>query len=78
MPAADVSPRLRPDTNTGPDRSFCHSFGGGKGKHQMVPGRPYSIVAALETGWISWTAVLDAVRLESVADVAAVTTGTDP
>ncbi|GGU46527.1 hypothetical protein GCM10010244_85400 [Streptomyces coeruleorubidus] len=40
----------------------------------MVPGWPYSIVAALETGCTSWTAVLDAVRLEPGADVVAVTT----
>lgn len=40
----------------------------------MVPGRPYSVMAALETGRTSWTAVLDAVRLEPGADVAAVTT----
>lgn len=40
----------------------------------MVPGWPYSIVAALETGRTSWTAVLDAVRLLPGADVAAVTT----
>jgi hypothetical protein len=62
------------DANTCPDRSFCHTFGRGEGKHQMVPGWPYSIVAALETGRTSWTAVLDAVRLEPGADVAAVTT----
>ncbi|WP_443041531.1 NF041680 family putative transposase [Streptomyces sp. B21-083] len=72
--AADVSPWLRPDANTCPDRSFCHTFGRGAGKHQMVPGWPYSIVAALETGRTSWTAVLDAVRLEPGADVAVVTT----
>ncbi|GHC75499.1 hypothetical protein GCM10010507_63420 [Streptomyces cinnamoneus] len=40
----------------------------------MVPGWPYSIVAAPETGRTAWTAVLDAVRLEPGADVAAVTT----
>ncbi|MER8226545.1 transposase [Streptomyces sp. NPDC094143] len=40
----------------------------------MVPGWPYSVVAAPETGRTSWTAVLDAVRLEPGADVAAVTT----
>ncbi|MGV9351410.1 transposase [Streptomyces spiralis] len=67
-----VSPWLRPDANTCPDRSFCHTFGRGEGKHQMVPGWPYSIVAALETGRTSWTAVLDAVRPEPGADVAAV------
>ena len=29
----------------------------------MIPGWPYSIVAALEPGRTSWTALLDAVRL---------------
>ncbi|MCQ8832111.1 transposase, partial [Streptomyces malaysiensis] len=72
--AADVSPWLRPDAGTCPDRAFCHTYGRGEGKHQMVPGWPYSVVAALETGRTSWTAVLDAVRLEPGADVAAVTT----
>jgi DDE superfamily endonuclease len=72
--AVDVSPWLRPDANTCADRAFCHTFGRGEGKHQMVPGWPYSVVAALETGRTSWTAVLDAVRLEPGADVAAVTT----
>lgn len=74
VPAADFSPWLRPDANTCADRAFCHTFGRGAGKHQMVAGWPYSIVAALETGRTSWTAVLDAVRLEPGADVAAVTT----
>jgi hypothetical protein len=72
--AVDVSPWLRPDASTCADRSFCHTFGRGEGKHQMVPGWPYSVVAALETGRTSWTAVLDAVRLEPGADVTAVTT----
>ncbi|MFF9572929.1 NF041680 family putative transposase, partial [Streptomyces sp. NPDC014685] len=72
--AVDVSPWLRPDANTCADRPFCHTFGRGEGKHQMVPGWPYSIVAALENGRTSWTAVLDAVRLEPGAAVAAVTT----
>ncbi|ALO91305.1 hypothetical protein SHL15_0090 [Streptomyces hygroscopicus subsp. limoneus] len=53
---------------------LCHTFGRGEGKHQMVPSWPYSVVAALETGHTSWTAVLDAVRLEPGADVAAATT----
>lgn len=35
----------------------------------MIPGWPYSIVAALETGRTSWTALLDALRLEPGADV---------
>ncbi|RPK56973.1 hypothetical protein EES43_23025 [Streptomyces sp. ADI96-02] len=71
--AADVSPWLRPDANTSPDRSFCHTYGRGKNEHRMIPGWPYSIVAALEVGRSSWTALLDAVRLEPGADVAAVT-----
>jgi hypothetical protein len=72
--AVDVSPWLRPDTNTCADLAFCNTFGRGEGKHQMVPGWPYSVVAALETGRTSWTAVLDAVRLEPGSDVGAVTT----
>nr|WP_263656627.1 NF041680 family putative transposase [Nonomuraea aurantiaca] len=71
--AADVSTWLRPDAATCPDRSFCHTYGRGKNEHQMIPGWPYSIVAALETGRTSWTALLDAVRLEPGADVAAIT-----
>jgi hypothetical protein len=73
--AADVTPWLRPDANTSPQRSFCHTYGRGKDQHLMVPGWPYSIVAALETGRTSWTALLDAVRLHPGVDVAAVTTG---
>lgn len=61
--AVDVSPWLRPDAATCPDRSFCHTYGRGEAKHQMIPGWPYSVVAALETGRTSWTAVLDAIRL---------------
>ena len=40
----------------------------------MVPGWPYSVVAALETGRTSWTAALDAMRLPPGVDVAALTT----
>lgn len=72
--AADVSPWLRPDANTCPDRAFCHTYGRGGAKHRMIPGWPYSVVVALESGRTSWTAVLDAVRLDPGADVAAVTT----
>lgn len=71
--AVDVTPWLRPDANTAPDRSFCHTYGRGRDQHLMVPGWPYSIVAALETGRTSWTALLDALRLAPDADVAAVT-----
>jgi hypothetical protein len=59
----DVSHWLRPDANTSPERLFCHTYARGKGQAQMIPGWPYSFVAALEPGRTSWTAILDAVRL---------------
>jgi hypothetical protein len=34
----DVSPWLRPDANTSPDRCFCHTFGCGRDEHRMIPG----------------------------------------
>jgi hypothetical protein len=73
--AVDVTPWLRPDANTTPDRSFCHTYGRGRDQSVMIPGWPYSIVAALETGATSWTALLDAVRLAPDVDLAAVTAG---
>lgn len=72
--AVDVSPWLRPDGATCSARSFCHTYGRGKDEHRMIPGWPYSVVAALETGRTFWTAVLDAIRLLPGADIAAVTT----
>ncbi len=39
----------------------------------MIPGWPYSVIAALEPGRTSWTAVLDAVRLGPDDDEAEVT-----
>jgi len=48
--AADVSPWLRPDAATSPDRLFCHVHGRARGQAQMIPGWPYSVVAALEPG----------------------------
>jgi hypothetical protein len=63
MLAADVSNWLRPGAATSPERLFCHVYGRGKGQAQMIPGWPYSVIAALEPGRTSWTAVLDAVRL---------------
>jgi DDE superfamily endonuclease len=70
----DVSPWLRPDGATCPDRAFCHTYGRGRNEHQMIPGWPYSIVAALETGRTSWTAPLDAQRLPPGSDLAVITT----
>jgi len=71
--AADVSNWLRPDAATCPDRLFCHCYARGKGNAQMIPGWPYSFVAALEPGRTSWTLPLDAVRLGPADDATAVT-----
>jgi hypothetical protein len=71
--AVDVSNWLRPGAATSPDRLFCHACGRGKGQAQMIPGWPYSVVAALEPGRTSWTAVLDAVRLGPADDETEVT-----
>jgi hypothetical protein len=71
--AADVSNWLRPDAATSPERMFCHVYGRGKGNAQMIPGWPYSVVAALEPGRTSWTAVLDAIRLGPEDDQTEVT-----
>ena len=73
MLAVDVSSWLRPGAATSPDRLFCHVCGRGKGQAQMIPGWPYSVVAALEPGRTSWTVVLDAVRLGPDDDAAEVT-----
>ena len=39
----------------------------------MIPGWPYSFIAALEAGATSWTALLDATRLAPSDDATAVT-----
>src|SRR5213075_3094702 len=51
----------------------CHCYARGKGNAQMIPGWPYSVVAALEPGRTSWTLPLDAVRLGPADDATAVT-----
>jgi len=71
--AVDVSPWLRSDAPTSADRLFCHVYGRGRGQAQMIPGWPYSFVAALEPGQTSWVALLDAVRLGPADDATAVT-----
>jgi hypothetical protein len=71
--AIDVSPWLRPDGNTCPDRSFCHTYGRRQNEHRMIPGWPYSFVVALETGRSSWTAILDTQRVPPGADLAQLT-----
>jgi hypothetical protein len=71
----DVSNWLRPDAATAPDRSFCHVYGRGKSAAQLIPGWPYSFVAALEPGRSSWTAMLDVVRVGPLDDLTEVTAG---
>jgi hypothetical protein len=71
--AVDVSSWLRPGAATSPDRLFCHVYGRARGQAQMIPGWPYSVIAALEPGRSSWTAVLDTVRLGPDDDAAEVT-----
>ena len=71
--AVDVSPWLRPDACTSAHRAFCHVYGRGKNAAQLIPGWPYSFVAALEPGRTSWTAVLDARRLHPDDDDTTVT-----
>jgi hypothetical protein len=71
--AVDVSPWLRSDAATSPQRLFCHVHGRARNQSQLIPGWPYSFVAALETGRTSWTALLDAVRLGPTDDATAVT-----
>src|SRR5256885_11767994 len=71
--AVDGSNWLRPDAATAPGRSFCHVDGRGKSAAQLIPGWPYSFVAALEPGRSSWTAMLDVVRLRPVDDLTEVT-----
>jgi hypothetical protein len=73
VPAVDVSNWLRPDAATSPDRLFCHVHGRGRNAAQIIPGWPYSVVAALEPGRTSWTALLDAQRLGPADDAAKVT-----
>ena len=73
--AVDVSNWLRSDAATAPDRSFCHVYGRGRNAAQMIPGWPYSFVAALEPGRSSWTGMLDAVRLGPLDDATQVSAG---
>lgn len=71
--AVDITCWLRPEAHTTPQRILCHTYGRGKDTHVMVPGWPYSVVAALETGRSSWTAPLDICRLAPGDDAASVT-----
>ena len=68
-----VTCRLRPEARTSPQRILCHTYGRGRDQHLMIPGWPYSVVCALESGRTSWTAPLDARRLAPGEDAAMVT-----
>jgi hypothetical protein len=71
--ACDVSNWLRPDAETSPERLFCHCYARGEGNAQLIPGWPYSWVAALEPGRTSWALPLDAIRLGPEDDATEVT-----
>ncbi|CAM5653587.1 hypothetical protein SCALM49S_01111 [Streptomyces californicus] len=71
--AADLTCWLRPNAHTSPQRILCHTYGRGKDQHIPVPGWPYSVICALESGQSSWTAPLDALRLAPGDDAATVT-----
>lgn len=69
----DVSNWLRPEAVTSEERGSCHVRNRGAGQALIIPGWPYSVVAALEAGRTSWTAVLDAHRITPADDVAELT-----
>src|SRR3954447_9369224 len=71
--AVDTTPWLRSDAETCPLRLFCHVYGRTRKSDQFVPGWPYQLVAALESGPTSWTAILDVIRLGPAEDATAVT-----
>lgn len=73
--AIDITNWLRPEAHTCAQRILCHTYGRGKDQHMMVPGWPYSVIVALETGRGSWTAPLDVVRLGHGVDAATVSAG---
>jgi hypothetical protein len=71
--AVDITCWLRPEAQTSTERILCHTRGRGKGQAIMIPGWPYSMIAALEPGRSSWTAPLDFQRLAPGDDAASVT-----
>ena len=71
--AVDATGWLRPDAETSSERGFCHVYGRTREFDQRVPGWPYQLVAACESGPTSWTALLDARRLGPAEDPTAVT-----
>jgi hypothetical protein len=53
--AVDVTPWPRPDAECPPQRLHCHRPCRCDGVRQTIPGWPYSMVVALESGRSSWT-----------------------
>jgi hypothetical protein len=71
--AVDVSAWPRPDAECSADRCHAHRPCRCDGIRQTIPGWPYSMVAGLESGRSSWTALLDAVRLRPDDDATELT-----
>jgi DDE superfamily endonuclease len=71
--AVDVTPWPRPDAECSPQRLHCHRPCRCDGIRQTIPGWPYSMVVALQSGRGSWTAPLDAQRIGPDDDVTEVT-----
>jgi hypothetical protein len=71
--AVDVSAWPRPDAECSADRCHAHRPCRCDGIRQTIPGWPYSILAALESGRSSWTALLDARRLRPHEDATELT-----
>ncbi|WP_228685314.1 NF041680 family putative transposase [Amycolatopsis thermoflava] len=71
--AVDITCWLRPEAHTAPERVMCHAYGRNRNQHLAIPGWPYSVVVALESGRSSWTAPVDIQRLAPGVDAATVT-----
>ncbi len=63
------------DAECSPGRLHCHRPCRCDGVWQTIPGWPYSMVVALESGRSSWTAPLDAVRIGPDDEVTEITAG---
>ena len=66
--AVDVSPWPRPDAVTSPGLCHCYTSCRCDGTRKTIPGWPFSVAAGLEWGASSWTALLDAVRIDPADD----------
>jgi hypothetical protein len=71
--AIDVTPWPRPDAECSPDRLHCHRNCRCDGTRKTIPGWPYSVIAALESGRSSWTAPVDLLRLGPDDDLTEIT-----